>query len=123
MLSFETLRQANVTRAMRWHGGGLDEWTVNDLLCAFGGEAGEALNAGKKHRRLLSKIQQHGKVPESLQDAEHAIMEELADAVIYADLCAARLGLSLSDAIIAKFNYISAREGFPDRLGEPAQGA
>ncbi|MCE9618451.1 MAG: hypothetical protein K8R92_00900 [Planctomycetes bacterium] len=119
-LSFNALRSVNVERAMRWHPGGLEDWSVNDWLLAFGGEAGEALNAGKKHRRILSSIQQHGNVPAGLQDAEEKIMEELADAVIYADLCAARLGKSLGEAVVKKFNAISVREGFPERICKEA---
>jgi NTP pyrophosphatase (non-canonical NTP hydrolase) len=115
-LSLGELRKTNLLRAARWHPEGLDEWSVNDWLAAFGGEAGEALNAGKKHRRILGGLQQHGKVPLTLQEAEEQIMEELADTVIYADLVASRLGRSLSEAIVCKFNAISVREGFPERL-------
>lgn len=117
-LALSELKNMNLKRAERWHKGGLDEWSVNDWLAAFGGEAGEALNAGKKHRRILGGLQQHGNVPADLQDAEEKIMEELADTVIYADLCASRLGRSLAGAIVRKFNQISVREGFPERLGE-----
>lgn len=115
-LTFDTLRGINASRSKRWHPDGLNEWSVNDWLTAFGGEAGEALNKGKKHRRILSKMRQHGNVPTSLREAEDQIMEELADAVIYADLVATRLGRKLSDAIVVKFNAISEREGFPERL-------
>jgi NTP pyrophosphatase (non-canonical NTP hydrolase) len=115
-LTFAHLRQVNLDRANRWHPGGLAEWSVNDWLCAMGGEAGEALNAGKKHRRILDGLQQHGNVPADLADAERRIMEELADVVIYADLVASRLGCTLADAIVAKFNAISERERFPERL-------
>ena len=117
-LSFSGLRSVNATRANRWHKDGIEEWSVNDWLAAFGGEAGEALNAGKKHRRILGGLQQHGSVPADLADAEEKIMEELADTVIYADLCAARLGRNLGEAVAKKFNAISVREGFPERLGE-----
>lgn len=117
-MTFEELSYVNRKRAERWHKGGLDEWSVNDWLAAFGGEAGEALNAGKKHRRILGGLQQHGNVPTDQRDAEEKIMEELADTVIYADLVASRLGLSLSEAVVKKFNAISQREGFPERLGE-----
>lgn len=119
-LTFDQLRATNTERALRWHRGGLAEWSVNDWLVAMGGEAGEALNAGKKHRRILSGLQQHGDVPKSLSDAEEKIMEELADTVIYCDLVAARLGRPLSNAIVKKFNAISEREGFPERLPDNA---
>ncbi len=45
-----------------------------------------------------------------------AIAEEVADTVIYADLLAARLGIALEEAVIAKFNEVSIRNGFPQRL-------
>lgn len=115
-LTFARLSQANLERALRWHPRGIDEWSVNDWLCALGGEAGEALNAGKKLRRLHSQIQQHGDAPQDIAEAERRIMEELADVVIYADLVASRLGYRLEDAIVSKFNAISEREGFPERL-------
>jgi NTP pyrophosphatase (non-canonical NTP hydrolase) len=116
-LSFEALREANASRALRWHPQGIEEWSLNDWLCAMAGEAGEACNAGKKHRRILSGLRQSGNVPSDLLDAEDRIMDELADTVIYSDLCAARMGRSLADWIIRKFNAISDREGFPERLG------
>ena len=115
-LEFADLARVNLERALRWHPNGLDEWSVNDWLAAMGGEAGEALNAGKKHRRILSGIQQGGNVPADLDDAVEKIMQELADTVIYADLVAQRLGRSLEDAIEKKFNAISEREGFPERI-------
>ena len=115
-LTFDGLRAVNVARALRWHDGGLEEWSVNDWLTAFAGEAGEACNAGKKHKRILDNIQQHGRVYESEAEAMNAIVDELADTVIYADLVAARLGFSLSEAITRKFNAISERENFPERL-------
>jgi NTP pyrophosphatase (non-canonical NTP hydrolase) len=115
-LSLSQLSRQSESRCRRWHPEGIEDWSVNDWLCAMGGEAGEALNAGKKHRRILGKMQQHGNVPKSLEDATDKIMEELADTVIYAQLCAARLNRKLQVAIVAKFNSISVREGFPERL-------
>lgn len=116
-LSFKQLRKANLKRAKRWHPKGLNDWSVNDWLVAFGGEAGEALNAGKKYRRIVSSVQQNGNVPANVKEAKENIMKEIADTLIYADLVAARLGMSLEDAIIEKFNEISIRENMPDRLG------
>lgn len=115
-LTFSTLNATNIRRAHRWHPDGLDSWSVSDWLLAFAGEAGEAANAGKKYRRLLDGLQQSGHVPEDLDAAIDAICDELADAVIYADIAATVLGRRLSDAVIRKFNAISEREGFPERL-------
>lgn len=43
---------------------------------ALGGEAGEALNAGKKLRRLHSQIQQHGDAPRDIAEAERRLQIE-----------------------------------------------
>lgn len=115
-MDFRAFSTLNLQRARRRHPQGIEEWSVNDWLAAMAGEAGEACNAGKKHRRILSGIQQHGDVPVSLEEAADRIVEELADVVIYADLVASRLGRDLASAIEEKFNKISAREGFPERI-------
>ena len=46
------------------------------------------------------------------------IADELADAIIYADLLATRLDVSLEDAIIRKFNEVSERMGSQFKIGE-----
>jgi hypothetical protein len=74
-LSFNQLRKANVKRAKRWHPKGLQDWSVNDWLVCFGGEAGEALNAGKKYHRLVTSIQQNGNVPKDIKEAKNNIMK------------------------------------------------
>lgn len=62
------------------------------------GECGEACNKIKKMRRGED-------VP--IKDVAH----ELADMVIYADLLATNLGISLGDAVQEKFNLVSDRQG------------
>lgn len=116
-LFFENLRSVNIERCKRWHGKkGVNDWSISEWLMALAGEAGEACNAGKKRLRLVKGNQQHGDVPANIEAATAAIMGELADVVIYADMCATRLGMSLGDAVREKFNQISEREGFPERL-------
>jgi len=115
-MTFTELSSTNLQRTQRWHHGGLAEWSVNDWLVALGGEAGEALNEGKKLRRIECAISQHGDAPEDIRQAHERIMDEIADVVIYADLIATRLGYRLEDAIVRKFNATSVREGFPERL-------
>ena len=117
MLSFEQLRKAHENREKRWTKGA-EEWSINDMLVGLGGECGEALNEGKKLRRLETGMQQHGNVPVSHLVAKHKIMLELADMIHYAELVAMKLGLSLEEAVVEKFNSISEREGFPERLGD-----
>jgi NTP pyrophosphatase (non-canonical NTP hydrolase) len=44
------------------------------------------------------------------------IADELADVLTYLDLLAATLGVDLGHATAQKFNEISERVGFPDRI-------
>lgn len=116
MLDFDTLRRTNVQRCEQaFHA--LHDWSPTDWACAMAGEAGEACNLVKKLRRLDSEKtawQQAGRdtlVPQ--------IGDEIADLVIYADLLAARLGIDLGAAVVAKFNATSEKVGSLCRLGPP----
>lgn len=96
-LTFDDLRAANVTRCeTSFHP--LDDWSPSDWACALAGEVGEACNKIKKLKRG-DKI--------SLED----IGKELADAVCYLDLLAARLRIDLGEATIGKFNEVSKKVG------------
>lgn len=119
-LTFEQFAEINLQRAKRWHDGDIAMWSVSDWLMAMAGEAGEACNAGKKLRRIEEQIANLSAEPErQLSDKDTAldkIAEELADTVIYCDLVAARISRSLVAAIQEKFNAVSKRYGFPERL-------
>jgi NTP pyrophosphatase (non-canonical NTP hydrolase) len=119
-LTFGRFSSTNLARAKRWHDGGIAMWSVSDWLMAMAGEAGEACNAGKKLRRIEEQIVNLRADPErQISDRQSAlikIVEELADTVIYCDLVAARIGMSLSEGITKKFNEVSERYGFPERL-------
>ncbi|HEX6359484.1 hypothetical protein [Actinophytocola sp.] len=112
-LDLADLRAANVTRAQRWHEGA-EPWSGADWSNAMCGEAGEAANIVKKLRRQETGIQQPGPPPAELLEA---LGKELADVVIYADLVAEHYGLNLAAAVKEKFNEVSDRYGFPERLG------
>lgn len=118
-MTFGQFSQTNLERALRWHKGGLDEWSVSDWATASAGEMGEACNAVKKLRRLehdLANISDPGRQLSTKAEAVAKIGEEIADTVIYLDLLAQRLGLSLADEVAKKFNATSERYGFPERL-------
>lgn len=133
MNAFETLRQANVARARRWHGDfhenqadthdadplfGVDlmTWTGADWANAAAGEMGEACNVVKKLRRADSGLRgANDPTPETLRAM---LGDEIADTILYLDLLAAYYGIDLWQAIASKFNRVSEREGFPDRLAE-----
>lgn len=120
MLTFQKFSAVNKNRGERWHRGSLAMWSVSDWLMAMAGEAGEACNAGKKLRRIEEMIANKSVDParqlSSEDDALDKIAEELADTVIYCDLVASRIGRSLELAIRRKFNEVSERYGFPERL-------
>ena len=119
-LTFDDLKNANLSRAARWHRGGLNEWSISDWAVAMAGEAGEICNAIKKLRRVEDGIANKSEDPARLLDTRDgailAIGAELADTMIYLDLLAQRLGLDLATEVVLKFNLVSARYGFPERL-------
>lgn len=83
-LTFARLREQNLPRCKRWHPEGAPPWALDDWLLAMGGEVGEALNVVKKLNRdrdgLVGNTRSRIELVESLG-------AELADAVIYLDIC------------------------------------
>lgn len=121
-LDLGVLRQVNQQRCSRWHPPGSERWSLADWSNAMCGEAGEAAIVVKKIRRIETGTTLNGRdVTPGMRLRERArltamLADELADAVIYADLVAAKAGIDLSAAIVDKFNAVSVREGFPERL-------
>jgi NTP pyrophosphatase (non-canonical NTP hydrolase) len=115
-LSFFQLSVANYSRCERWHPKGISSWSLSDWATATVGEVGEACNIIKKMNRLRD-----GLVGNQGDDADVDVLKsklgyELADAVIYLDLMAQAAGLSLEDCVRDKFNIVSIRNHFPERL-------
>lgn len=116
-LTFARLRAINARRCARWHPGfpsHEDGWTGSDWSNAMGGECGEAQNVVKKLRRIDMGMQ--GNVDPEQEELIKQLGDEIADTVIYADLLAEYYGINLQEAIVRKFNFISEREEFPERL-------
>jgi NTP pyrophosphatase (non-canonical NTP hydrolase) len=113
-LTFDALRIVNVTRCERWHGPGSDPWSLADWSNALCGEAGELANVIKKIRRQETGAVNQG--DPSMQELKGMAGLELADVVIYADLLAKQLGVDLADVVKRKFNKVSEKYGFPERL-------
>lgn len=108
-LTFGDLKSTNLRRCEEaFHN--IEDWTPTDWACAMAGEAGEACNLIKKLRRLdgADKVKD---TPATRKKLTAAIGKELADAVIYADLLATRLGVSLGDEVRKKFNAVSRKRG------------
>lgn len=88
----------------------LEGWTPNDWLTAVTGELGELANLLKKLHRGDTVDKRTGR-PISKKD----LADEIADVVIYMELLSQRLGIDMGDAVVSKFNEVSAERGF-DKL-------
>lgn len=120
MLTFNQLRQRNLTRCMRWHTkGGVKAWDINRWAVACLGEAGEMCNAIKKLNRVEDELANRNEGDRQLDTREKAIAkirQEIGDTAVYLDLLASRLDLKLEDCIREVFNAKSIEYGFPERL-------
>lgn len=110
MLTFDQLRNANVTRLPLFKNrkGELahsqpdgSDWDLSAWSNAVLGELGESANIIKKVRRGDMTI----------DEARPLLAKELADVQIYLDLLAYRAGINLGQATIDKFNEVSDRVG------------
>lgn len=87
----------------------LESWSVSDWMTAVIGEVGEAANIVKKLNRYRDGIPGNDK---SEDDLRAALGKEIADAAIYLDLLAQRVGFDLSQLIQAKFDETSRKIGW-----------
>lgn len=117
-LTFVEFRRTNVARCRRWHPGFPDDaWTGADWSNAMCGEAGEAANVVKKLRR--AELGHPGAVDPDRGRLLDQLADEIGDVFAYLDLLAAHYGIDLAAAAARKFNRISEREGFPERMTVP----
>jgi NTP pyrophosphatase (non-canonical NTP hydrolase) len=117
-LGFRQLRRANTKRAERWHDG--KPWSGADWATAMAGEMGEACNVVKKLRRNEDGIAAPTDPPRT--ELLYNLGVELADTIIYADLLAQHYGIDLAQHVATKFNVVSDRMGFVERLPIPQGG-
>lgn len=110
-LTFAEFRKANVARCIKWHPQGIDSWSPSDWLTAVTGELGELASLLKMRNR-----ERDGLTGNKFSPTQKQIADELADVLTYLDLLAEVLGVDLASAAVAKFNEVSERVGFPDRL-------
>ena len=113
-LTFDQLRAVNVPRCEKWHPPGSLPWSLADWSNALCGEAGELANVIKKIRRQETGAINQG--DPSMEELRAMALKELADVVIYADLLADQLKGDLGQAVTEKFNKVSEKYGFPERL-------
>lgn len=110
-LSFNRFREINVIRCNRWHPQGIESWTPSDWLTAVCGELGELASLLKMRNR-----ERDGLPGNKFSPTKEQIADEIADVLTYLDLLAASMGIDLGAATVEKFNRVSERVGFPERL-------
>jgi len=113
-LTFDKFSTTNAQRCARWHNPDTDAWTGADWSNAMCGEAGEAANVVKKLRRHETRTSPQGDPDEATLLA--MLADEIADVICYVDLLANYYGINTADAVASKFNRVSQRQGFPERL-------
>lgn len=110
-LTFDAFRRANVARCLKWHPEGIESWSASDWMTAIVGELGEAASLIKMRNR-----ERDGLPGNKFSPTKKQIADELADVLTYLDLFAAMQGIDLGRAAVEKFNEVSIRVGFPDRI-------
>ena len=110
-LTFDAFRAANVARCVKWHPEGIASWSPSDWLTAVTGELGELASLLKMRNR-----ERDGLPGNKFSPTQKQIADELADVLTYLDLLAEVLGVDLGRAAVEKFNEVSERVGFSDRI-------
>ena len=108
----------NAARCVRWHDPTTDAWTGADWSNAMCGEAGEAANVVKKLRRHETRTSPQSDPDEAT--LRRALGHEIADVLLYAFLLADHYGIDVAANVVEKFNIVSERRGFPERLSGEA---
>lgn len=107
------LHEQNASRGKRWHPSGLVSWSLSDWFTAMAGEVGELGNIVKKLNRARDGLKGNKETPEQLRVM---LGKEAADILIYLELFCQVAGIDLVQATREKFNEVSERNGFPERL-------
>lgn len=133
-LTFAELSAANRARCDRWHPGFPvdDNWSASDWSNAMAGEAGELAEAvlvllaqlgaaTGNVANTVKKIRRHecglvGNLNVPIDELRQKAGYELADVELYLDLLAQYLKIDRVPALIEKFNIVSEKQGFPERL-------
>ncbi len=116
-LDLAEFSRANRARANRWHPKGLESWSPSDWLTAVTGELGELASLIKMRNR-----ERDGLVGNKFSPTMKQVADEIADVLTYLDLLAASLGVDLGRATAMKFNEVSERVDFPERVRVPVEG-
>lgn len=111
-ITFDQFREANAARCLKWHPHGIESWSDSDWLVAIRGELGELASLIKMRNRDRDGLPGNKFSPTD----EPVKLQSATDVVTYLDLFCARNGINLGLAAALKFNEVSERVGFPDRI-------
>lgn len=113
-LTFNQFRAANRERCLKWHPQGIASWSDSDWITAIVGELGELASLVKMRNR-----ERDGLTGNKFSPTDEQISKEAADVFTYLDLFCERNGIDLGLSAARKFNEVSERVGFPDRIALP----
>lgn len=111
LLTFAEFRAANAARCLKWHPEGIDSWSASDWMTAIVGELGELAGLVKMRNR-----ERDGLAGNKFSPTDEQLAKEAADVFTYLDLFCEAQGIDLGLAAALKFNEVSERVGFPDRI-------
>lgn len=112
-ITLDAISAVNLARCLRWHPAGINSWSLSDWAVALAGEVGELCNVVKKMNRVRDGLIGNKVPSESLRPE---LADEIGDVYAYLDLFAQALGVRLQDCVRNKFNRVSERCEFPERL-------
>jgi hypothetical protein len=119
-MEINKLFETNISRCLKLHPGGIDEWSPLEWAGAMCGEAGKAANAAKKLRQFNSKLQNINALGRGFiktNEARKEVAREAVDTILYALLLMASVGAYNPEFIISEvFNKKSEEYGFPERV-------
>ena len=85
------------------------DWSLTDIACGLGGEAGELLNWIKKIRRLDDEMSKGVAYNKAFAKLAKESGKEMADMICYTVVLASEMGIDLRKALVEKFNEVSDR--------------
>ena len=112
-LTFRKFAEMNASRCREWEAGIETPWGVAMCAVAAMGELGEACHVLQKLSRNADGLVGN---EEGAEDLKLQLAEELADTLIQLELLAHASGVDLEQAVISKFNKVSEKFGFEQRL-------
>ena len=110
-LTFKKFSVINHKRCSRWLGRpGQDSWPLSDWAIAAAGEMGKVCNVVTKINRARVGNRK------TQAELELDLADEIADTVTYLFLLADVANIDMEQALVHKFNEVSKKHEFPERL-------